>query len=191
VPVRYAGTDRFDTAVKVAEIGIGSPSVIFMATGRGFADALAAGTVAARQGGAVLLTSDDKVPPIVAEYLADRPGIAVITVGGPAARAFPGASRSFVGDNRYSTATALAAAYPPTSGIVGAANGERFPDALSATPYLARRGGVLLLVQTNTVSAPTTSYLRARSDIERVQVFGGSAVVSDATREAISAALRS
>jgi peptidoglycan hydrolase-like amidase/putative cell wall-binding protein len=191
VPVRYAGVDRFDTAVKVAEVGIGSPGVIFVATGRNFADALAAGTVAARQGGAVLLTSDDVVPPVVAEYLEARPGLEVIAVGGPAARAFPGASRSFVGENRYATATSLAAAFPPANGVVGAANGERFPDALSATPYLARRGGVLLLVQTNSVTTPTTSYLRSRSDLERVQVFGGPAVVSDTTRAAISAALRS
>jgi peptidoglycan hydrolase-like amidase/putative cell wall-binding protein len=191
VPVRYAGSDRFDTAVKVAEVGIGSPAVIFMATGRGFADALAAGTVAARQGGAVLLTSDDKVPPVVARYLAENSGVPIIAVGGPAARAFPGASQSFVGSNRYSTATSLATAFPPTNGVVGAASGERFPDALSATPYLARRGGVLLLVQTNAVTTPTTSYLRGRSDIERVQVFGGAAVVSDTTRAALSAALRS
>lgn len=188
--VRFAGRDRFDTAVKVAELGIGSPTVIFMATGRGFADALAAGTVAARQGGAVLLTADDVVPKVVSDYLAARPGIAVMTVGGPAARAFPAASRSFVGQNRYSTATALAEAFPPANGVVGAANGERFPDALSATPYLARQGGVLLLVQTEAVTAATTGYLSGRSSIERVQVFGGSAVVSSTTRAAISVALR-
>lgn len=188
--VRFAGVDRFDTAVKVAELGIGSPTVIFMATGRGFADALAAGTVAARQGGAVLLTADDVVPKVVEDFLVARPGIEVMTVGGPAARAFPAASRSFVGQNRYSTATALAEAFPPANGVVGAANGERFPDALSATPFLARQGGVLLLVQTETVTAATTGYLSGRSNIERVQVFGGSAVVSSTTRAAISAALR-
>ena len=189
--VRFAGKDRFDTAVKVAELGIGSPSAIFTATGRGFADALAAGTVAARLGGAVLLTADDVVPKVVADYLAARPGISVMAVGGPAARAFPAASRSFVGQNRFATATALAEAYPPVNGVVGAANGERFPDALSATPYLARQGAVLLLVQTEAVTAPTAGYLSGRSNIERVQVFGGSAVVSSTTRAGISAALRS
>jgi peptidoglycan hydrolase-like amidase len=189
--VRFAGADRFETAVKVAELGIGSPSMIFTATGRGFADALAAGTVAARQGGAVLLTADDVVPKVVADYLAARPGISVMAVGGPAARAFPGASRSFVGQNRFATATALAEAFPPVNGVVGAANGERFPDALSATPYLARQGAVLLLVQTEAVTAPTAGYLAGRTGIERVQVFGGSAVVSSATRAGISAALRS
>jgi peptidoglycan hydrolase-like amidase len=187
---RFAGVDRFDTAVKVAVEGIGSPSVIFMATGRGFADALAAGTVAARQGGAVLLTSDEVVPKVVADFLADRPGIGVVAVGGPAARAFPNASQSFVGADRFATATALAEAYPPVNGIVGAANGERFPDALSATPYLARQGGVLLLVRTEAVTEPTSKYLARRIGIEKVQVFGGSAVVAGTTRIAISAALR-
>ena len=187
---RFAGVDRFDTAVKVAVEGIGSPSTIYVATGRGFADALAAGTVASRQGGAVLLTSDEVVPKVVADYLAARPGIGIVAVGGPAAQAFPNATQSFVGVNRFATATALAAAYPPVNGVVGAANGERFPDALSATPYLARQGGVLLLVQTGAVTDPTSSYLTGRSGIERVQVFGGSAVVSGSTRAAISAALR-
>ncbi|WP_190276705.1 cell wall-binding repeat-containing protein [Catenulispora acidiphila] len=40
------GSDRADTALKVARDGMGSPQHVVVATGAGFADALAAGPYA-------------------------------------------------------------------------------------------------------------------------------------------------
>src|SRR5439155_24623495 len=53
---RLAGADRFATAAKLADasFGTGAP-VVFLAPGRSFPDALAAGAAAGRLGGPVLL----------------------------------------------------------------------------------------------------------------------------------------
>src|SRR4051794_24893409 len=46
-PVRLGGANRYETAVKVATDGLGSPSVAFIATGTNFPDALGAGPATA------------------------------------------------------------------------------------------------------------------------------------------------
>ncbi len=59
--MRYAGTDRYDTALKVAA-ALGSPSTVFLATGINFPDALSAGPAAANAHGVVLLTDGSTSP---------------------------------------------------------------------------------------------------------------------------------
>jgi putative cell wall-binding protein len=185
---RINGDDRYGTAVAVAERGLGAPSTVFVATGLDFPDALAAGAVAARVGAAVVLTAGDKVPASLAAYLAKYPNTTVVAVGGPASRAFPNAT-SVRGDDRFATAAALAMAYPATGTMVGVASGSSFPDGLASTTFLARRGGVLLLVATESVPQSTSTYLTGNRSITTTQVFGGLSVVSDSTRRALAGIL--
>lgn len=58
---RLAGADRYETAIRVAET-FGDPATAFLATGRTFPDALAAGAPAGRMGAPVLLAAGDRVP---------------------------------------------------------------------------------------------------------------------------------
>jgi len=44
---RFAGKDRFDTALQIAKVGMGDPKTVVVATGRLFPDALSAGPLAA------------------------------------------------------------------------------------------------------------------------------------------------
>lgn len=185
---RISGDDRYGTAVAVAERGLGAPSTVFVATGLDFPDALAAGAVAARVGAAVVLSAGDKVPAALAAYLAKYPNTKVVAVGGPASRAFPNAT-SVRGDDRYATAAALAMAYPATGTVVGVASGSSFPDGLASTTFLARRGGVLLLVGTAAVPESTRVYLAGNRTITTTQVFGGLSVVSDDVRRALAGIL--
>jgi putative cell wall-binding protein len=60
--VRFAGVDRYDTAIKVADQGLGNPATDFLTTGLNFPDALSAGAAAAAKDGAVLLTADTTMP---------------------------------------------------------------------------------------------------------------------------------
>lgn len=186
---RLAGADRYATALAVARDGLGSPKTVFVATGLAFPDALTAGAVAARRDGAVLLTRGETVPADVAAYLRNTAGIVVHAVGGPAVRGLSAsgiAATAHQGADRYATATALATAFAPTGGVVGAASGENFPDGLVAAPYLARRNAVLVLVRADSVPSATASYLRGAAGVTTVQVFGGLSVVSDATRRGLS-----
>ena len=103
--VRYAGADRYGTALAVAD-ALGDPSTVLLATGTNFPDALAAGPAAAHVGGVVLLTDGTVLPPPVATYLTAHHGT-VYAIGGPAITAYPAAT-ALVGSDRYATAVAVA-----------------------------------------------------------------------------------
>ncbi|MCW2680495.1 MAG: N-acetylmuramoyl-L-alanine amidase family 2, partial [Frankiales bacterium] len=61
---RLAGVDRYATAAAVAR-SLGTPRGYFLATGRGFADALTGGPAAARAGAPVLLVPTSCIPAVV------------------------------------------------------------------------------------------------------------------------------
>lgn len=181
---RLAGMDRYETAVKVAQ-ALGNPNKAFAATGLDFPDALSAGIVAAREGGSILLTRGSAIPASVGGYLLENPGVVVSAVGGPAAAAFPSATK-YVGVDRFETAVKLAEAFPPTSVTAGVASGLNYPDGLVSAPYLARRGGVLLLTRQLVVPSATANYIKATTKIDVLQVFGGLSVVSDTARRTLA-----
>src|SRR5439155_16258885 len=68
--VRYAGPDRYGTAVRIALAGLGSPATALVATGINFPDALAGGAAGCKTHGAVLLTAGSAMPGVTADYLA-------------------------------------------------------------------------------------------------------------------------
>ncbi len=69
---RIAGSDRYETAVKIAEKMTSSKLII--ATGENFPDALAGGAFAIKQDAIILLVRKDQVPQSVRNYLAAREG---------------------------------------------------------------------------------------------------------------------
>jgi putative cell wall-binding protein len=79
---RIAGSDRYATAVAIADAIGTAPGVVVIATGQRFPDALAAGPAAVAWGGVVLLTPSYPPAPSAMDALAVwRPDIHV--VGGP------------------------------------------------------------------------------------------------------------
>ena len=185
--VRYAGTDRYDTALKVAA-ALGSPSTVFLATGTNFPDALSAGPAAAELHGVVLLTNSSKLTAAVQAYLTAHPGT-VYAVGGPAVAADP-AAIPLDGADRYATAAVVANAIFSAPTSVGLASGVTFPDALSGGAYQAHSGGPILLAAPTTLPAGTADYLSsARVTITNAEIFGGDTALSAAVQTAITAAL--
>jgi putative cell wall-binding protein len=59
---RIAGDNRYDTAAAIARATPGRPDAVFLATGRGFADALAGGPAAAAANAPVLLVPGTCIP---------------------------------------------------------------------------------------------------------------------------------
>ena len=187
--VRYAGTDRYDTALKVAA-ALGSPSTVFLATGTNFPDALSAGPAAAEVHGVVLLTNSSKLTPNVQAYLTAHPGT-VYSVGGPAVAADPRAI-PLDGEDRYATAAVVATAIFTAPTNVGLASGVTFPDALSGGAYQAHAGGPILLAAPTTLPGGTVTYLTgAKAAITNAEIFGGDAALSASVQSAITAALAS
>ncbi|GAA2021397.1 hypothetical protein GCM10009839_18000 [Catenulispora yoronensis] len=190
--VQYKGADRADTALRVARDGMGSPQHVVVATGAGFADALAAGPYAAGPfadasgaPGAIVLSNGAALDPATAAFLK---GKTVATVGAQAGKAWPTAVKSFSGTDRFDTAARVAREF---TGVfantqVGVANGiastknPGYPDALTGGAYMAESNGPIVLVDgiANIVPETTRSILSARTGDSRADIFGGESIIS-------------
>lgn len=174
---RIAGSDRFATAVAVAD-ELGDPATILLSTGAGFADAVTAGAAAAHVSGAVLLTDGDVLPDATADYL-DGHDPTVVAVGGPATRARPEAE-GVAGEDRYATSTAVAERFFHAPTALGLASGEAFPDSLSGGAVVGRLGGPILLTPSDGLPGVVATYLQTVADgLSRFVVIGGSGAISD------------
>ena len=185
----FGGATRFETAVIIADQGLGNPSNIFLATGVNFPDALAGGPAAISVNGAVLLTADAVMHNATKNYLAQRTNTTRYALGGQAASADPSAI-SIAGVNRYETAVAVAQRFFTSPAAVGLASGTGFADALPAGPHLGKLGGPLLLTDGENLTPGTTSYLQGKkSSVGPAFVYGGTLRVSENAKNRLSQAL--
>ena len=174
---RLAGTDRYETAAAVAVEGLGRPGTVLVATGTDFPDGLAAGAVAARLGGAVLLSQGDQPSAATDAYLSTVPTARMIAVGGPATRAYPRAEPA-AGLDRFETA-ANVARMAPAGPLVGLATGAKFADALAGGAHAASAGGVLVLTPSDRLAPATAALLRAqRMTLRDVVAYGGTGAIA-------------
>ncbi|HEY5184370.1 MAG TPA: cell wall-binding repeat-containing protein [Actinomycetes bacterium] len=184
---RYAGADRFATAVSVAD-ALGDPSTVLLASGLNFPDALAAGPAATAVHGAVLLTTGSTLPPVTVAYLAAHPGT-TYAIGGPAFAAEPTA-QPVLGADRYATAATVAATFFPAPATVGIATGLNFLDALAGGAQLAAAGGPLLLTATTVLPSTSANTLTAvKASLNTTRFYGETDVVADPVALAAAAAL--
>ncbi|WP_194915783.1 cell wall-binding repeat-containing protein [Catenulispora rubra] len=195
---RIGGVDRFDTALKIAG-ALGNPSHVVLATGNGFADALASGpyasTVFADNGNpaAILLTNDKTMNPAVAAYAHNAK--AVTAVGGQAVAAATGAHLAnltkFAGFDRYDTAAQVAGTFHGEH-IAGVATGLSFADALTGAAQLAQAGGPLVLTNVTNLPSYTANALHginaSLGGSGLIEIFGGPVAINMPTEYAIAAA---
>jgi len=206
---RLQGIDRYATSLTVAHEtvamlhnhGIHNMNVI-LATGTNWPDALAAGPAATSHKGIVLLTRGTDMDADTTAYLKQiatevwwTSAPTVYAAGGPAAAALPDAI-SFVGNDRYQTASMLADAFfqflPSGNRIhnVGVASGENYADAVIAGGFMANSDGPLLLTHKSTLPDVTAAYLSSQRDwVNNAFVFGGLGVVDPGVADQVSAAL--
>lgn len=183
---RWSGPDRFATAAAVAAAGTtGTAEEVLVASGEGYADALAAGAAGAVSGAPLLLTARDALPTETREALVGLAPARITVVGGTASVSAaveaelgtlaPGAVVRLAGSDRYATAAAVAlSAQRPTPRVL-LASGVNFPDALAG----AALGEPLLLSRPECLPA-TTADAYAALGAETVTGLGGTAALSDA-----------
>ncbi len=187
---RLAGANRYATAARVATTTFPAPvPQVLIATGAGFADALAGGAVGAKTNSPVLLVSRNNLPADTAAALRKlQPrNIAVLGGTGVISDAVLDALKSFAvgggvtrlaGGDRYTTAARLAQVFwPTTTPVVYLATGRNFPDALAGVPAAGRDSAPLLLVE------PTCMPTATKRELDRLQpttivVLGGTGTVS-------------
>jgi putative cell wall-binding protein len=92
---RVGGLNRYDTAARLAKMAIDelgfNERIVGLSTGRGFADALAAGSVFGSRRRAILLTEPAALSPDTRAFLAARKGsiARIVVIGGPKAVSEP------------------------------------------------------------------------------------------------------
>jgi putative cell wall-binding protein len=188
-PVRVSGVDRYDTAVKIANL-LGDPPTIFEADGTNYPDGLSAGPAAALSHGAVLLTDGAIQAPETAVYIASHSTDVRYAIGGPAAAADPKA-QALVGADRYATSIAVARELFASPSLVDIASGANFADALSGGPVAGVQGAPMILVAPNgPLPSPVQSYFNRYSNtVLSALLFGGTSAVSTSVAKEIAQAL--
>ncbi|MEE8599879.1 cell wall-binding repeat-containing protein [Euzebya tangerina] len=196
--IRYGGLNRFETAAIIAGEGLGSPEELLVADGGDFQDPIVAGNAAAAAvngvgGAAVLLTSDDRVPPETQAYL-DANGDAEVTVIGRTAETALPDEDSIAADTDSDTSVLVAQAYYDSPTVTGIARDDVFADALTGGALIGSPStgpGPLLLVQTDSLPQVVEEYLAANSDsIDAAVVFGGNLAVSDDVAAEVQTAIQ-
>ncbi|MFD1507268.1 cell wall-binding repeat-containing protein [Georgenia yuyongxinii] len=183
---RVAGADRYETSARVsaATFDPGVP-VAYLATGGGYADALA-GAPAAGGRGPVLLTGRDRLPPSVAAELERLRPRRVVVLGGPSVVSEAvldrvgghtgGEVRRLFGGDRYETAARVSAAtFDGGVPVAYVATGQDYADALAGAPAAGGRGPVLLTAPTGVPPSLAAELARLRPG--RIVVLGGTGVV--------------
>jgi len=200
---RLAGADRYGTAVAISQSAFQpqSPgSAVTVASGANFPDALAAGPVAAAQGGPLLLVPQDGALPLTdSDELRRLNPSRVDIAGGTAAVssvvqselqgfARPGTVFRWAGQNRYETAAKLAGLTGGLGKTVFIATGASFPDALGGSADAGRLGGALMLTDRYALPQATATALSSGKPT-KVVILGGVAVIDPAVLVQIKALL--
>ena len=189
---RVGGADRYGTAAQVATRSFTAPvPQVLVATGQGFADALAAGAVGADTASPVLLVEQGRIPAGTAAALSALDPAAIAVLGGTSAvsdavleqlRGYTdGGVTRLSGADRYQTAVRTSRAFwPGTSERVYLATGADFADALAGIPAAGKDAAPLLLTRSNCLPQVVADEL-ARLAPAQVVVLGGERAVSPAS----------
>lgn len=190
--VRFAGSDRFATAVEIAQQEFLNDGPVYVATGLDFPDALAAGPLAAANIAPVVLSDGVHLTDDTARYLEshDYGNWSAVAVGGAADQAmYRIPHQTLSGADRYGTAAAVASAFPQLSAVTstGIATGDNYADALTGGAMMATLHQPLLLTAPNALPGQDGTLLARWIGLRSVSVFGGSGVVSNAVVKQIVA----
>jgi hypothetical protein len=191
---RIAGSERISTAVALSA---GAPvgGKVYVATARGFADALAGGPAAANDDAPLLLVEPDQVPAATLQRLQQLRPSEIVVLGGPSVvhdsvlaqldALATGSARRVFGASRYSTAVAISQdAFSPNVPVAYVVNGEGFADAVAGAAAGAYRGGPVLLVTRDSVPWEVTAELD-RLNPQSIVVLGGENVLTNAVLAAV------
>ncbi|MFV9510496.1 S8 family serine peptidase [Tepidibacillus sp. LV47] len=179
---RLGGTDRFDTARKIAE-AVGPADIAIIAYGLNFPDALAIAPYAAINGYPILLVETKKIPASTFQALQGRKK--TIVVGGTGVisdtvfKQLPSPYR-IAGQDRYQTAVEIIRKVDASTESVYVATGAetQFADALTGAVLAAKNLSPMILTMPNQLPNSTRELIDERN-ILNFDILGGKGAVSD------------
>ncbi len=186
---RLSGNDRYQTAVTISKAGF-TPgvSVVYIATGSDYPDALSAAPAAGNAGGPLLLVERNSIPGDVLTELKRLKPEQILVAGGTGVvtnavfdklkTVQPNTTR-LQGSDRYATSRAIVAKAFPKATSLYLATGRDFPDALSAGAAAGAKAAPVLLADGKAASLDTqTVDLIKKTGVSTVYIAGGTGVVS-------------
>ncbi len=188
---RAAGKNRFATAAEISRSMRTKPSVVFLANGMNYADALAGVPIAKSMNAPILLTNTDTLP---AETLAEIKRLGaknVILLGGKdvisdkvvgTLKANGCNTDRIEGADRFETAVKIAKTFNPSPSDVFFVYGFNFADALSVGAAAGKMGAPIIYLRTDgTIDKATAAYLadlKKQGCVSNAYVIGGEKVIS-------------
>lgn len=179
---RLAGQDRVETALKISQKGWNSALTVILCESNDYPDSIAATPYAVSLNAPILLTKGDSIDPRVVEELKRLSPEKVILLGGTAClqpaieKEIEGLTFEWErigGVDRYETSVLLANKLFSDSMIL--ANGDNFPDALSAATFAGIKQIPIILTSTTLPDSVIKYYQEAAP--KHLYVIGGEAVV--------------
>ncbi len=192
--VRLSGADRYATSrAVVSAVWHGeNPGRVFIATGRGFPDALSAGAAAAAFGDPVVLVDGlaSTIPAstlaLIAQlapddiYIAGGTGVVRASIEAKLVSIYGDAGVTrLAGTDRYKTSAAINQELLPLHEGTLYATGTSFPDALAGVALAGRLGAPLYLVQRTCVPKPAYQAIWTGQST-RLFLLGGTGALSPA-----------
>ena len=199
---RFAGANRYETAAIISHNMVNRSSVVILASGEGYADALAGVPLGKYLGAPILLTPKNKLSQEALVQIKNRKASKVIILGGYGAVSKNVESAlqkqglktvRLAGSNRYGTAVEIAKNmdYKPTEVFFACAGG--FADALSAGAAAALKSApIIYLSKDGELNAESKAYLeqlRKKGCVKNAYVIGGTGVISDSMMKKAAAML--
>ena len=179
---RISGKDRVATSLAISQKGWASAQTVILSEYSAYPDSIAAAPFAVSLDAPILLTGGKSLDPRVIAELQRLQPQKVILLGGEACltdsigRELDGLSLSWErigGENRYATSVLLAERLSGDSLII--ANGDKFPDALSAASYAGIKQ-IPIVLTSKTLPSSVLEYIK-RTNPKHIIVIGGEGVV--------------
>ena len=196
---RLAGTTRFLTANRLANLMYGRAKTVILAAVGDYSDPLAAAPLAKLLGAPILLTAPSRLTPLTAQEIARLGASNVILLGGPGvisasvsqtlATAGYSVTR-YYGHSRFSTAAQIALALNNGSKVAMITGGTNFSDALTAATVASSQGWPVLFANSlNTRSPLTPSTVAAlqKLQVQTAYVIGSPSAVPNGVSHQLSA----
>ncbi|WJL95079.1 cell wall-binding repeat-containing protein [Microbacterium sp. ET2] len=192
---RVGGVDRYETSQILATTKFGTSATAYIATGEGFADALAASSAAGAQGAAVILVEGaassaatatlDVLRALRTSSVVIAGGTGVVSAG--VASSLQGAGFGVTrhgGADRYQTSLLINSAVYPTAGAAILATGLDFPDSLAGAVLAGQTKVPLLSQPTSCMTGTAKNWLIARG-VKSVRLIGGPGALTESVARSI------
>lgn len=173
---RIGGASRYEVAENIAKKLPGTSKAV-IANGKAYADSMAIGAYAARNGIPILLTTSSSIPTPTKDAMKSKGTTSTIVVGGEISVSksvysqLPSPTR-IGGSSRFEVAQNIAKKYYSSAKAAVISNGYTYADALAGSVLAAKQNRPMLFTDAGSLPTPTRKAI-GNSDMSTFTVLGG------------------